>query len=873
VGDSMATGWFYLKSGAPGGQQTGPVTWEQLYGLVRSGAVGPQDLVWNPALPEWLPASQVPGLFAGAGPGGAPGYGQPVASPAYGPQPARSGRPTWLLPVLIPVIALILVGAGLGAFFGFGRGGGGTDGGGGSTVSSQTATTAQSADIGTIEVKLPDESKLIETTAWGEVPANQIGVILAAGKKRADAEQIAQALGGTVVGELEAMSAYQIETAGSTEADLVAALDEAAALGGVELAFPNQQDFSKEEIWGVRQSPLNDPSYSGDYGKGYTLIGAEKAWAYMRGSGLPLSPVQVGIVDFGLYKGTKEFGGAVKITYPDPNAGELAAPDQIHTVAGQHASDPTGGHGTAVAGIIGADPDNGGQVGVASPVLGNKLTISVINKGAGPYGTSPLVTNPDPNDPTQGVWKDGRTYIFGDLAALLKQVQAGAKVINCSFGTETPDPGNSKGAAVYRKFFETMARDHPDVTFVCAAGNESGELTKTNYYPAGAGSGLPNVITVGNVMNDGGEAESSNSAGADGEVTIAAPGQEAIQGVDANGNPINVGGGTSMAAPQVTAAIALLLSLNPKLTPERIKEILVETARQGPEGLGGGILAVDEAVFQVISEMRLAAGLVPALTREQLEGMGVIDAVATSTEKPGVYSVKGILGAVPDGGTQVTITASAGAAVDGDSARSVAAAGEVECSTVTMSGDSATITVTRKDSGSSSVITWKPPAAYAVGDTGPAGGIIFYVKGDNSDGWRYLEAAPASTEWPAAKWGTDGTAIPGARGIAVGTGKQNTAAIIAVQGTGSTYAAQLCDDLTSGGFSDWFLPSKDELALMYTNLRNQGLGDFAATPPSAPYWSSSEVDAKSAWFRVFDDDFYFYGPKSYANVVRAVRAF
>jgi hypothetical protein len=45
VADSMAAGWFYLKSGPPGGQQTGPVTWEQLYGLARSGAVGPQDLV------------------------------------------------------------------------------------------------------------------------------------------------------------------------------------------------------------------------------------------------------------------------------------------------------------------------------------------------------------------------------------------------------------------------------------------------------------------------------------------------------------------------------------------------------------------------------------------------------------------------------------------------------------------------------------------------------------------------------------------------------------------------------------------------------------------------------------------------------------
>jgi len=46
-----------------------------------------------------------------------------------------------------------------------------------------------------------------------------------------------------------------------------------------------------------------------------------------------------------------------------------------------------------------------------------------------------------------------------------------------------------------------------------------------------------------------------------------------------------------------------------------------------------------------------------------------------------------------------------------------------------------------------------PAPAYQVGDIGPAGGIIFYVKEDNSDGWRYMEAAPQSTEWEGIEWG------------------------------------------------------------------------------------------------------------------------
>jgi hypothetical protein len=169
-----------------------------------------------------------------------------------------------------------------------------------------------------------------------------------------------------------------------------------------------------------------------------------------------------------------------------------------------------------------------------------------------------------------------------------------------------------------------------------------------------------------------------------------------------------VGGGTSMAAPQVSAAVALLRSLNPKLTPERIKEILAETARPGPEGMGGGILAVDEAVLKVINEVREANNLLE-LTPEQLENMGVIDAVATSLDPPQTYSVRGILMAVPAEGTQVTITASEGCAVTGEVSQGIAAAGEVEWSIVTIKDEKASITVTRKDTGASSVIRFTSP--------------------------------------------------------------------------------------------------------------------------------------------------------------------
>ncbi len=63
-------------------------------------------------------------------------------------------------------------------------------------------------------------------------------------------------------------------------------------------------------------------------------------------------------------------------------------------------------------------------------------------------------------------------------------------------------------AQAYRRFFTKMAEDHPDVVFVAAAGNDNFEPDGTRSFPSGFA--LPNVITVGNVNNDGTTNESSN---------------------------------------------------------------------------------------------------------------------------------------------------------------------------------------------------------------------------------------------------------------------------------------------------------------------------------------------------------------------------
>ena len=121
-----------------------------------------------------------------------------------------------------------------------------------------------------------------------------------------------------------------------------------------------------------------------------------------------------------------------------------------------------------------------------------------------------------------------------------------------------------------------------------------------------------------------------------------------------------------------------------------------------------------------------------------------------------------------------------------------------------------------------------------IGERGPGGGIIFYDKGSVTDGWRYLEAAPAETEFTAA-WGPDGKEMPETE-LAIGSGRKNTRIIAdRLKQLGETgRAAQLCDGLEYNGYTDWFLPSYNELILMIKTLSEKGLGGFEGW-----YWSSS----------------------------------
>ena len=163
-----------------------------------------------------------------------------------------------------------------------------------------------------------------------------------------------------------------------------------------------------------------------------------------------------------------------------------------------------------------------------------------------------------------------------------------------------------------------------------------------------------------------------------------------------------------------------------------------------------------------------------------------------------------------------------------------------------------------------------------VGDSGPGGGIIFYAKQDYSDGWKYLEAAPSDLD--ASKSWHNRDPVTGETTAffitiyktmdGIGRGQQNTKLIIESLG-GGNYAALACSRLSMNSYSDWFLPSKDELNCLYAALKLNGIGGLK----DSRYWSSSETSFKDAWSQYFYNGLQSVTGKNALGCIRPIRMF
>jgi len=179
----------------------------------------------------------------------------------------------------------------------------------------------------------------------------------------------------------------------------------------------------------------------------------------------------------------------------------------------------------------------------------------------------------------------------------------------------------------------------------------------------------------------------------------------------------------------------------------------------------------------------------------------------------------------------------------------------------------------------------------AIGDTGPAGGIIFYVNANGFDlhvteittvTAYYLEAAPVD-EIPSA-WGKLGTLIPGVASFnvtetpypdTIGCGNRDTDLIFYYnehEGLTDTAVQIIKSNANYGGYTGWFLPSRDELNELYKLYVKKGKGSYGALNATG-YFSSTECGFNGAWKQSFNSGDQDVTSKDLSMNIRAIRAF
>jgi len=379
--------------------------------------------------------------------------------------------------------------------------------------------------------------------------------------------------------------------------------------------FPFVQWVEPDQVRKSNRVP-NDPAYIEQYwarnigqtvqgvtGTAGADINVEGAWDVSVGS----RDVIVGIIDTG-----------VDYNHPDlapniwNNAGEIAGDgidndgngyvDDIRGFDfGEFDNDPmddpdTGGHGTPVAGLVGAAGNNG-QFGTGVNWLVSLLPLKIAT-ATGQLSTSAIVG-------------------AHDYVTALRQRGVNVAVTNNSYGAflpafydELPEGSNAERDAIQRYI------DSGGI-FVASAGNSSVDLDTSTGASFPASYSIPGIISVAALDLDGDLAGFSNFGAT--KVQVAAPGvltyTTGTNGPAAGGVADPFFGGTSAAGPIVAGAAALLKAIKPSASAVEIREVLINTstpiASLSGKVQSGGIINVTRASQALLNDGPVVRGFSP----------------------------------------------------------------------------------------------------------------------------------------------------------------------------------------------------------------------------------------------------------------------
>jgi len=446
-----------------------------------------------------------------------------------------------------------------------GGGGGSASGGGDGTGGGATL------DIGKVEPL--DPSKIITDPATGqEVVNDQILITFKEGVSESSVNAKIASINGEIVGYIKGMNDYQVRIKGNPTLDQLKALIEqlnndpdveAAMLNTLstnERIMPSKTpDSNMDPKW--FEGPLNwdswDESNPGGRNWGLEAIQALSAWDYNG----EMQTVRIGVIDSGFQLDHEDLNIPANNAQNTASGGTMVADD----------------HGTHVAGIIGAESNDSN--GITGIVWNKELFVfwqGSVDRNLLKYSQSFEV-------------KYGLVYLL----------ERGCKIINTSFGAWPKrnlgrDPSDSnpddvknyieKPRNYWTSFLNRLVNKGYNFLIIHSAGNEKIDAKWKGYFGSIDDANLRKRITlVGSIKRSGildmirnwttNPYTFSTFSNYGEKVDIVAPGEDIYSTVTDNG--YSTLSGTSMAAPHVTGVAALVWAINPNLTAEQVKNIVV----------------------------------------------------------------------------------------------------------------------------------------------------------------------------------------------------------------------------------------------------------------------------------------------------------